>query len=141
MNVFETLTINLEKYITKNIKNFSKLSDSWVWESPILCMALCWHCSYYDCVLVLHTDQILENACFWNFGHKFRKIHKKLEKYAFEDFWVMGLAIWTFEGAKRRTTSRYAQRALCELYPYTSIEPLQSQNHRTLHLQAVSFFK
>ena len=47
-------------------------------------------------------------------------------KYAFEDFWVMGLAIWTFEGAKRRTTSRYAQRALCE---YSCIDLHERQQH------------
>ena len=77
-------------------------------------LVICWHRSFKGVHFSLPTNGMLENECFWNFEHKFRKIHKKLEKYAFEDFWVMGLAIWTFEGAKRRTTSRHAQRALCE---------------------------
>ena len=78
-------------------------------------LVICWHCSYKGVYFSLPTNGILvKNECFWKFDNKFRKIHKKLGKYAFEDFLVKGLAIWTFEGAKRRTTSRHAQRALCE---------------------------
>ena len=36
MNVFETLTINLEKYIKKQKNTSLKIFGSWVWQSTIL---------------------------------------------------------------------------------------------------------